>query len=836
MTALPFWKNPLTDLKAHENSAMKTQLAPTLVQRAALLLLFTLNPQLSSCFAQGTAFTYQGQLAVSGANYTGSAEFQATLWAVPSGGTALATNSPPSLIVGVSNGLFVLPLDFGASFPGADRWLQLEVRTAIGPFTLLSPRQKLTAAPYAITSRNLTGTLPAAQLSGTLPSAQLSGTYSSAVTLNNSANSFSGSGAGLTSLNASQLASGTVPDAQLAPTVARTNQVWLLAGNAGTTAGTNFLGTTDNQSLELKVNNQRVLRLEPGNSGIAPNLVGGHRANVASNAFFQSTARGVFIGGGGSSSGPNVVLDDFAIIVGGTANTNNGDHSFLGGGSRNYIEDRNNALVGGLRNSLDGRQCFIGGGEYNVIESISIGAVLAGGTSNEITADFATISGGLNNLIESGSDFGTISGGASNRITFSSPFSTIPGGYSNFVNADFAFAAGRRARAVHNGAFVWADSEDASFSSTAANQFLVRAAGGVGVNVAQPRGELHVGNSSNAAPISAANQTIIVEHAAENGRAAFLALAGPGASSSTNRVELEFEASEAERRAIIGTTSNHEVQFRQNNTARMVINTGGNVAIGITAGSSDASLHVQNTSGAPRPIKCDRVGSDGQLIAWARDDTLVGDVSVAGGIVSYNAFTGSHYAWLPQRLERGTLVTMTGENRQSGEEREIIYGVAATIRANDPACLGAYLAPHSTSESSADTDRHQIMAVGNGELWVTDGSAGDIRPGDFLIASGVAGCAMKDDPDRFPVGYICARAAEAVQWADVQAGANGIKRVRVSVLFENFVRDSRGAAVQGLNQRLTEELKRRDAENTELKQRLAKLEERLDERIKRRAP
>src|SRR5262245_40668010 len=215
---------------------MKTQLASTVVPRAALLLLFTFNLQLLSCFAQGTAFTYQGQLATNGTNYTGNAEFQATLWTVPSGGTVLATNSPPTVIVGVSNGLFVLPLDFGASFPGADRWLQLEVRTAIGPFTLLSPRQKLPPAPYAITSSSLTGTLPAAQLSGTLPSALLNGTYSGAVTLNNPANSFNGSGGGLTSLNASELVSGTVPDAQLAPTVARTNQVWLLAGNAGTTA------------------------------------------------------------------------------------------------------------------------------------------------------------------------------------------------------------------------------------------------------------------------------------------------------------------------------------------------------------------------------------------------------------------------------------------------------------------------------------------------------------------------------------------------------------------------------------------------------------------------
>jgi predicted nuclease with TOPRIM domain len=38
------------------------------------------------------------------------------------------------------------------------------------------------------------------------------------------------------------------------------------------------------------------------------------------------------------------------------------------------------------------------------------------------------------------------------------------------------------------------------------------------------------------------------------------------------------------------------------------------------------------------------------------------------------------------------------------------------------------------------------------------------------------------------------------------------------------------AAIQGLNQKLTEELKRRDAENTELKQRLEKLEQRINQK------
>ena len=62
--------------------------------------------------------------------------------------------------------------------------------------TTLSPRQPLTATPYAVTAGSVTGLIPAGSLSGTYPGA---------VTFNNGANVFAGNGAGLTSLNASQL-------------------------------------------------------------------------------------------------------------------------------------------------------------------------------------------------------------------------------------------------------------------------------------------------------------------------------------------------------------------------------------------------------------------------------------------------------------------------------------------------------------------------------------------------------------------------------------------------------------------------------------------------------
>jgi hypothetical protein len=65
---------------------------------------------------------------------------------------------------------------------------------------------------------------------------------------------------------------------------------WGLTGNSGTTPGTNFLGTTDNQALELKVNGQRTLRLEPG--ATSPNLLGGFSANAVLAGAVGSTISG----------------------------------------------------------------------------------------------------------------------------------------------------------------------------------------------------------------------------------------------------------------------------------------------------------------------------------------------------------------------------------------------------------------------------------------------------------------------------------------------------------------------------------------------------------------
>ena len=150
----------------------------------ALGLVVLFNPQQSS--AQATLFTYQGKLNQNGVPFTGVAEIAPILWDAGSGGNPVATNVPASLYVNVSNGLFIAPLDFGASpfSSGAVRWLQLSVRTAIGPFTTLTPLQPLSAIPYAITAgyaanaataSSVSGSLNASNLTGKIPLSTLSG-------------------------------------------------------------------------------------------------------------------------------------------------------------------------------------------------------------------------------------------------------------------------------------------------------------------------------------------------------------------------------------------------------------------------------------------------------------------------------------------------------------------------------------------------------------------------------------------------------------------------------------------------------------------------------------
>lgn len=108
-----------------------------------------------AALAQTTSFSYQGKLTDGGTPANGAYDLQFALWDSPNGGTQIGSNQTLASIA-VSNGVFTVGLDFGAtSFPGADRFLEIGARPAgVGAFSVLTPRQQVTSSPYAVRSAN----------------------------------------------------------------------------------------------------------------------------------------------------------------------------------------------------------------------------------------------------------------------------------------------------------------------------------------------------------------------------------------------------------------------------------------------------------------------------------------------------------------------------------------------------------------------------------------------------------------------------------------------------------------------------------------------------------
>ncbi len=108
----------------------------------------------SAAIAQTTAFTYQGKLTDSGTPQS-VYQMRFELYDAVTGGNQIgATVTNPT--VEVTQGVFTVSLDFGAAaFDGTYRFLEIAVKRLAGdPFTVLTPRQKVTSAPYSMQSLN----------------------------------------------------------------------------------------------------------------------------------------------------------------------------------------------------------------------------------------------------------------------------------------------------------------------------------------------------------------------------------------------------------------------------------------------------------------------------------------------------------------------------------------------------------------------------------------------------------------------------------------------------------------------------------------------------------
>jgi hypothetical protein len=525
----------------------------TTLPKLLVALLVTLSLATSGLHGQAiTDFTYQGQLTEAGGPANGSYDIRFELFnhasAAPNGSTIISFGVQTVTDVAVADGIFTTQIDFGQSVwgSGADSFfIELAVREADSgdPFTVLSPRQEVTPAPLATFALGVSATTIFGEISdGNLPS-----TFSSARTFSNPGNVFFGDGSNLTAIDATEL-TGTIPTATI-PTIpaGALDNAWQLGGNAGTTAGTDFIGTTDTVTLDFRVNNTRGLRLEAAGGSLV-NVIGGNTGNSVASAFTT-------IGGGGNSTGPNTIgsQSDGATIAGGVNNTigaGSPESSISGGSANSILADASRGVIGGGReNSIgvdadnstisggntnvvgqDAASATIGGGASNTINQSAAGGTIAGGSANVIAADAfsatvgggsgntaggtdggfpsgfgavvaggqnneaignrAVVSGGLDNsatgaagVVAGGSNNNTegllaaIGGGTDNAAIGS--FSTVPGGELNEAFFSHSFAAGFRAKAVHEGAFVWSDNlDDSDFSSAATGEFAVRATGG----------------------------------------------------------------------------------------------------------------------------------------------------------------------------------------------------------------------------------------------------------------------------------------------------------------------------------------------------------------------
>ncbi|MCE7934734.1 MAG: hypothetical protein DYG96_09090 [Chlorobi bacterium CHB2] len=256
---------------------------------------------------------------------------------------------------------------------------------------------------------------------------------------------------------------------------------WTLTGNAGTTAGTNFIGTTDNIAFQIHVNNVaagtfgtstqgngRVMRFEPTN--LSPNILGGHHDNS-----ITTGARGATIAGGGSNVSPNSITGattDFATISGGVGNTASAPNATVVGGTGNTASG-DAGTVGGTSSTASGANSVAFGTSVTASGAAAVamgGSTLARGNNSVAmglsaqTAVAATAAISLGNGTNAN---GVNSVAMGNSTTASGNTATAMGG-STTASGDTATAMGNSTNASGRAATAMGSQVTASGSNSIA--------------------------------------------------------------------------------------------------------------------------------------------------------------------------------------------------------------------------------------------------------------------------------------------------------------------------------------------------------------------------------
>ena len=326
--------------------------------RNILFLMLLVGLSGGAALGQSSGFTYQGRLTDGGMPANGNYDLQFALFDATDGSNQIGPTKIVSS-VSVSGGVFTVTLDFGGnSFTGANRFLEISARpSGAGAFTLLTPRQPITATPYALRSLN--------------------------------------SATADTAANAQQLAGVS------ASQYVKTDDSRMSDARPPTTGSSNYI---QNASSPQASSNFNISGNGTAGGTLSANVVNATQYNVNGSRVFSITGGGSWMGsntfagvGAGALTTPSTFTDvgnvnSFFGGGAGTLNTSGRNNSFFGwqAGARNTTGIANTAVgasAGFFANTTGNNNTFIGygaDGPADLTNATAIGATAKVTQSNSL--------------------------------------------------------------------------------------------------------------------------------------------------------------------------------------------------------------------------------------------------------------------------------------------------------------------------------------------------------------------------------------------------------------------------------------------------------------------
>jgi hypothetical protein len=478
---------------------------------------------------------------------------------------------------------------------------------------------------------------------------------------------------------------------------------------------------------------------------------------------------------------PSSLVQGSALNIG-FGNTANGLYASIAGGSNNIASGPDSSVGGGVNNAIqvDGGFSVIGGGQSN--QDSSGWSVISGGFGNVVPSGLlgATIGGGYQNT--NGGNYATVAGGDQNTIQSNADRSAIGGGINNTIQSGSAYS-------------VIAGGDQNTIKASAGDSFI----GGGYNNTVQT-------NSGFSAIVGGVSNAILYN--------AYLSAMGGGV--------LNIIQTNAYESAIGGGGLN----TIQANAPFSTIGGGGGNTIQTNADHAAIGGGANNLA-----------GGTGSVVGGGSHNTANGSYAMVGGGVS-NTASGF-----------GSTIPGGGLNGASGTNS--FAGGTAALATND----GAFVwADDSSTSPFASTSNNQfgVRAAGGVEFFSNAGATTGV-----ILAPGAG--SWSSASDRNLKAHFAAVNAEAILQALVAIPVDSWsykaqdERIRhIGPMAQDFKAafgvgeddrhisevDAQGiafAAIQGLNQKLEEQVKGKDTEIQELRRqndalasRLAALEAKME--------